>query len=58
MLNVESMISNSKVKLKIEKPFLNSIISFLLKDTTLKTTKILRNVKKLIDLIDEKSYIN
>lgn len=49
-------IKLKKIKLKLDIFTLNSILAFIFKDSVLKTRKVLNNMNKLFNIIDEEYY--
>lgn len=49
-------IKLQKIKIKFDVTTLNSIIAFIYKDSVLRTRKVLSNIYKLFDSIDESTY--
>lgn len=53
-----SKIRASKIKIKFDIRMLESIIGFIYKDSVLRTSKVLKHIQSLFDIIDELTYIN
>ena len=51
-------LRNAKLKIKFDIEMLNNIIAFLYKDTNLKSMKVLNNINKLFNMVDERMYEN
>ena len=53
-----SKIRASKIKIKFDIRMLESIIGFIYKDSVLRTSKVLKHILSLFEIIDEMTYVN